>query len=51
MTTTISPACLLLDALTAAGIRTACDFDRLEVSCNDCPLIRWIEAAEEFDRI
>lgn len=148
MTTSISPACLLLDALTAAGIRTACDFDpadlsvrdpecfarlvsnaayflsapvaegledecpdddeaeesapdafeplsleiyragrggyiadvdltvggptiraryesrwerltltaswggdRLEVSCNDCPLIRWIEAAEEFDRI
>lgn len=142
-TNTISPAALLLDALTAAGIRTACDFDpadlsvrdpecfarlvsnaayflsapvyegldddeaeenapdafeplsleiyrasrgdyiadvdlavggptiraryesrwerltltaswggdRLEVSCNDCPLIRWIEAAEELDRI
>lgn len=35
MTTTISPACLLLDALTAAGIRTACDFDPADLSVRD----------------
>lgn len=106
MTPNNSPARLLLDALTAAGIRTACDDaeesaadafgplsleiyrsgcggyiadvdltvggptisaryetrrerltltaawggDRLEVSCDRCPLIDWIEAAEECSR-
>lgn len=35
MTTTINPACLLLDALTAAGIRTACDFDPADLSVWD----------------
>lgn len=34
-TNTISPAALLLDALTAAGIRTACDFDPADLRVRD----------------
>lgn len=35
MTTTNTPARLLLDALTAAGIRTACDFDPADLRVCD----------------
>lgn len=35
MTTNDAPARLLLDALTAAGIRTACDFDPADLRVRD----------------
>lgn len=47
MTTNNTPARLLLDALT---LTAAWGGDRLEVSCDRCPLIDWIEAAEECSR-